>query len=1448
MRLVRVFLSSPGDCHAEREATHGVVARLNADPVVASFARVEVVAWDWGVGVPLDALASPQMSVNRHLLVPEDCEVFVGIFRCRFGTPLPTNEFRREDGSPYNSGSEYEFDRAWQARRRGLSTPEVLMYRLDASATQMCPPGEQLTLLNTFFHSQPFKEENRWTGSVNRFKDTADFSASLDGHLRRVLSQWHPSHKLPLADWLGRHARRVIHDAGPRYTREVHVESEVTQIFDWLLARPKAIQTLDALLSEIWKNLDGQTFASFKDSLALVATGLREDPQWHVPPDFVTLANDLERLSQAAWKLDDEGIPGEASAAKTDQYRRHQIQQVAIKAREATQLLRGYAPFAGQRVMLLTGPAGQGKTHTLVHELQRVLAGGGIAVGALAQTLSGSNDLRSALMQIWRYEDHFDGFLDALENAAAQSGQRALIVIDALNETPNRTRWKNELNGIVREILERKHLTLAISVRSDYRQQVLPESASGSDPLWVERQHEGFAGIEPDALLAYCAHYGITAPVAPPIGELGNPLYVQLLVKSLQGRPIPSHWLPSWLEVWSTWIERLEADARARFALDQSRNHPVRRILSKLAASMITAGTFHLSRVKADEIARATAGMDGLVGFLCSAGALIDRIEGDDDIIEFGFERLSDTFFADRILDRLFTGKSDALQRRDALVAAFSSNGELHALAVVGGKGPLGYRRTGLLEALCLAVPVHTGVELPLLLPFKTSDAGEWSLPDWELREAFTDSLRWRSRSDEFGCTPKLLWRMYRRHGAQPDTAAGLDELIRLALIPGHPFAMTSLLHPLLQKKRSVGARDAVWSIKLVSLWHEGASNLTVLVRWAGESSLAGLHADIALPAAQLLAWMCTVSQQTLREHATRGLTRVLVSCPQIIEAVLSDFLVVNDDYVLESALIATLGVMIDGGHPECCTKAAGQVFQSIFGGDSPRCHLTIRHYARRIVEMASEKGWLKDVELTRVRPPYHSELPLDDVPSEKQLRVVDNSGGFGNIVGSALGRDFYWYVMGATSGAKPFSSHPLPHSSEPVRAYGDGNAESARVPPSGIFDIPMAARFVVWNCRRLGWTAERFELFDTGHQVRDGSRIARAGRTERIGKKYQWISWQTMLAFLADNYQMTPESLRGPRQYDTPHQIGYIDVIDPSRWLQLTAQPAVKSDDEKFWRIPSLPRWPAANDDDLDRWGSSQLFDLPAIDVINCVPDIPAQWGKGPWIRIAAENVWSSPAYPGVWGRDQERDADIWWQLTPALIRSRDLDTLMSELSKAEVCTQLAGIGRIDIESDSEIQLTEWPNVGESFNRGFETENESWHGPWLPVPWMPLVGKCGDPDRNDEHKEVILPWPRLFRDWGLKLDLQRGVVRLGDAGVFGLAGWVLGEEALFAQRDALLDLLDRNGNTLVWWMLGERRAFAREIGHSEPKKYIWIDSHGIAFLGKDGRTQVAWLRREVRD
>ena len=218
---------------------------------------------------------------------------------------------------------------------------------------------------------------------------------------------------------------------------------------------------------------------------------------------------------------------------------------------------------------------------------------------------------------------------------------------------------------------------------------------------------------------------------------------------------------------------------------------------------------------------------------------------------------------------------------------ALALGGDLHPLTSRDYLDhPLYFRRAGLLEALCLAVPQCTGAELPTLLPENDTD---W--PDWQLSGAFSDSLRWRCRPEEFGMDRKALRDLWRRHLDSSNPASELDELIRFALIPGHPFAMEHVIHPRLLTQETPGARDAMWSVNLVPLWSDEHSNLRQLVIWARDANLHGAHADIALPTARLLAWICATSQNGLRLAAMKGLTRLLAACPRVMEAFLTDFL-----------------------------------------------------------------------------------------------------------------------------------------------------------------------------------------------------------------------------------------------------------------------------------------------------------------------------------------------------------------------------------------------------------------------------------------------------------------------------------------------------------------------------------------------------------------------------
>ncbi len=1445
MNTFHIFLSSPSDCPAERAAIHQIVARLNGDPLLNRRTQIEVIAWDSDNGIPFDALESPQRSVDARLLRPEQCNLVIAIFRQRFGTPLPRSCGCKTDGQQFLSGTEYELHQAWDARRRGASQPEIYVYRWQVPTGSTPPDASQFEQLDAFFQNPPFRESIDNIGAYMGFVDTQDFAAQVKSHIRTALSQYQPGARKPFRVWLQDQAAQMTNAAGPRYTQAAHVDNDISHVFDWLLTRQAAISSFDKILADIYKYLpETSPFAQYKKVVEEIATHLRTAPTWKTLPDFARLRELIESLEIAAWE-EQEKLEQAGKTNSTDhQAASNRFYQLGTNCISLRELLKDDVHFAEKRVLLMHGVAGQGKTHTLVHEINQILANGGIAIGVLGHMLTDSGSLLDAICDRLGWTGTPDQLLDELENQAARIGQRALIVVDALNETPNRKRWRSELINMVQMVQKRPHLALAISVREDYLTQVLPTLIKEDDAPWVAFEHPGFEGLEPEALAQYFAFFGVTAPVAPAIGELTNPLYAQLFVKSLLGRKF-SHWQPSWLEVWQAWLERLEQEAKDKLELDDpSRPRPLHRTMRRLAQAMLDNDDFVITRNEAERIAHATTGRNDVISFLCSAGALLDWQDEDDEFIDFGYERLSNTFMAEQLLAKLFKGCSSQDKRLQTLRAALDVNGSLHPLVdFEDDEHPLTWHRAGLLGALCLAVPALTGTELPLLIQ-PVPDSDFWH--ERELTEAFTDSLYWRSKPTDFGVTEAELYALWKDRQNYYSREAETDDLVRFAMIPGHPLGMDYVLHPLLLQQESPGARDAIWSIHLPALWEQTDSNLRQLVVWASDAGLEGIASAVALPAARLLAWICTTSQRGLRRHAIQGLTRILVACPDCIAEFLPDFMAVNDAYVVEAVLVAVWGAVIDDKNPEVIAQAATLVYASQFPNKNARwCHVTIRHYARQIVETAFQRGHLQGIDLSVVQPPWRGDIDLDLVPDKQALAKLGKEHDLFTIIYSSTSKDFYRYKMGGNSGRPAFLSLPVPESNAPPRPFAvAGDNLGGHANPT-VFDVPLMGRFVAWNCLALGWSAERFKGFDSGARTSGHSRIASEDRTERIGKKYQWISWYTLLAYMADNYQMRPDYDRQPLHYSSPAQLD-LELFDPSRWLQITSKTHGRVSIDTNWKLASLPAWPTPELADMQHWIQSRSFDMSPLDLVSCVPPLPKSWGAGPWLRIAAEREWKTEFAPGHWALGRDFLADLWWQVYPMLIQTKDLSSLLARLQKKSIQTRMMGNGRIDSFRDWDTSLTQWPELEMDEDEGFCEANERGDNAWLPVAAKHLLGKCGHPDRRDEHAPVLLPTPSLFREWGLTLDLANRLVLHKGEVVFGLASGESGSEMLFARVEPLLALLKTAGYALVWIMHGERRAF-QDLGGVKKDVSVWADYCGVGYLGENGFVRMGWVNKNIR-
>ena len=115
---LRIFISSPGDVGHERILAARVVERLQGE--FANAVELQTILWE---DEPLRATGHFQ----EQIVPPSATDIVVVILWSRLGTRLP-EKFRREDGTSYASGTEWEVeDAARSYRERG--TPDLLVYQ-----------------------------------------------------------------------------------------------------------------------------------------------------------------------------------------------------------------------------------------------------------------------------------------------------------------------------------------------------------------------------------------------------------------------------------------------------------------------------------------------------------------------------------------------------------------------------------------------------------------------------------------------------------------------------------------------------------------------------------------------------------------------------------------------------------------------------------------------------------------------------------------------------------------------------------------------------------------------------------------------------------------------------------------------------------------------------------------------------------------------------------------------------------------------------------------------------------------------------------------------------------------------------------------------------------------------------------------------------------------------
>jgi hypothetical protein len=1131
-------------------------------------------------------------------------------------------------------------------------------------------------------------------------------------------------------DWLWRRWREVRADAGERYTPEVHVQLPVGRLFEGLGRTAAFFVRLRRLRARLRRQLEaltprlpdkgvhlayGQLRAATQPLLVQLAT-LPEDATTPLPLAalLAALADLNEQLDAYRVVLGEvqeaQRVAQTASQYASDptlrEYRAaHDVNLAVEKLRDWCQ--RRATQLANVPALLLVGEAGMGKTHLLCDVAEQRLRRNQPTLLLLGQYFA-PGDPWPQLLQRLGFAGDRDTFLGALQAAAQARGCKALLLLDALNESQGRRLWQDHLSGLLAVLREFPWLGIGLSVRRSYEAAVLPPALQRADRPLVRAMHRGFAEHEYAATQRFFAAFGLVLPTFPLLApEFQNPLFLKLLCQGLRNQR--QHTMPAGLHGITTIFSFLIDSINEKLAGENYLDYPAHRrlvpqALQALASAMAARRRQWLPEAEAERLLRGLhepprpGYQHSLLRHLLAEGLLAeDRFyeeEGYVEGIRFAYERLADHQIVQALLDQHLN--------------------PVQPLASFAPPTPLGYlldpahayEHEGWVEALSVQLPERLGLELAEVAPYAAAYDS--------VRDGFVQSVVWR-RATAFTEATKAYVNEHIAPWLESDEAF-LEALLTVSARAEHPYN-ADFLHNLLLRF-SLAERDAWWTIFLHGRYgRQTAVDRLLAWAWSIEAK-EHLSEEAMRLAATALTWLLTSANRFLRDRATKGLVALLTPRPLVLAGLLQRFRPVNDPYVLERLYAVAYGCVLRRLEPEPVKIIAEVVYENVFADSWPLPHVLLRDYARGVLEAAHQLQALPaGVEPASFRPPYRSEWPTQwpteaDIAHYGDYQILGSAGrGQIAIHHSVLEDDFGRYVV-ERNWRRRWQQRRRDAPPTPAELLARFRATLSTKRQAILDDIWLVqgywARFSGGNtpiatavqltellamregdlvrrlpaARKQAYTelitacwpggqaapevpAEPFpvasvkcwlvqRVFDLGWNPQDfgqfdaglGYKGRTAQKAERIGKKYQWLAWHELLARAADNLL--------PYKPETEEWHADLRDIDPSCLLLPVPEPAEEAEPEMvpeaWWAGPAYQQWGDGANNEAWLRETADLPDLPSLLAVTNPAD-----GQQ-WLSLGGERVWPEPVPPEL-AKYEVVHREIWYGYQGYLVRREESD-----------------------------------------------------------------------------------------------------------------------------------------------------------------------------------------------
>lgn len=754
--------------------------------------------------------------------------------------------------------------------------------------------------------------------------------------------------------------------------------------------------------------------------------------------------------------------------------------------------------------LLISGEWGTGKTHLLCDVAQDRIGRSQATVIVLAKNF-GCSVVEEICSQIETGQTAAEVF-DRLEELACETPDRAVVILDGVNEGPRRE-WREAITRLQALIADCPNIGLIVSCRTPFESIAIKQKDLDKFHKVI---HLGFDDQEFDAQTTFFQYYNLPLPEVPLLDrEFSRPLTLKLICQSLQnltgkkltrgfagiasGQKGMTYVLESFVNrVGEQFESQYGLRAKGCWGLLKGSDQIADRRLAGFAPCMAANLRGYVRPTEADRIIAAN------YPALRSAQRhqLLDVMRTNGLIEEDAVWYSAESGYKPRVVFRLpYQRFSDHLIARHLLKTYLDVSSAATIKRSFMGKSPLArifrlsnqclrkYAEPGWAQALITEFPARVGNRLPpnqrelyFVLPKRAQNLSAYFDP-------FIEGIFWREPAAFTEGTRAVIIE-YLNAGSQ-SWEKMVDALAAVSTKPKHPYHARRLYDFL--EGYPMPVRDLQWSEYLRRRY--ASPTIHRLLTWAEKLNTANLTQSSATELVVLLSLVLTTVVRSDRDLATKALVLIGEKFPEVLFAHVVTSLGFNDPYVPERMLAAAYGTtlsLVDSEAAPTFRPLLGDLAKFLYGDMfGPRAcnathHTLMRDYALGIIAIAQRAscvGLPKSARRNLVAPFPNtpSTFASDGTPDPSVKEAI----------GHAIQNDFDKYTIGRL-----------------IRNrinYNEKNSDYVQVRAKierRIFD--------------LGYRAKRFKNADT--EIGQMSWNARdQERVDRYGKKYSWIAYFEM-------------------------------------------------------------------------------------------------------------------------------------------------------------------------------------------------------------------------------------------------------------------------------------------------------------------------------------------------